>query len=81
VQSSLINFINFEERTLQTDEVLHSKGTELQRLKDEHSSAQNIDIKVIKCLNFRKPFMVKFKNFHLSIYLLSPIKNSYKMPQ
>jgi len=42
--------------------VLYLKGTELQRFIGDHRSAQNADNYAIKCINYRKPFLVKYKS-------------------
>jgi hypothetical protein len=43
--------------------MLYSKGTEFQRFRVDHRSVQSADNEVIKYLNFRTPFLVKYISF------------------
>jgi hypothetical protein len=43
---------------------LHSNGTELQRFRGDRRSVQSTDNEAIKYLNFRKLFLVEYKNNH-----------------
>ena len=57
--SEVIVAINFDDDSLKVNH-LYSKGTELQRFRGDRRSVQSDDNEVIKYLNFRKLFLVKY---------------------